>query len=38
VVTSWDVLSGEARPAGDVLFYDDNGTHSAMSAAEVIAR
>ena len=26
-----------SRPA-DVLFYDDNGTHSALSAAEMIAR
>ncbi len=38
VVTSWDVLGGDAAPTGDVLFYDDNGTHSALSAAEVIAR
>lgn len=38
VVTSWDVLGGEATPTGDVLFFDDNGTHSALSAAEVIAR
>ena len=38
VVTSWDVLGGEVVPSGDVLFYDDNGTHSALSAAEIIAR
>lgn len=38
VVTSWDVLGGDANPEGDVLFFDDNGTHSAMSAAEMIAR
>jgi N-methyl-L-proline demethylase len=38
IVSSWDVLSGAAKPTGDVLFYDDNGTHSAMSAAELIAR
>jgi NADPH-dependent 2,4-dienoyl-CoA reductase/sulfur reductase-like enzyme len=38
LVTSWDVLGGDATPSGDVLFYDDNGTHSAMSAAEMIAR
>ena len=38
VVTSWDVLGGDARPAGDVLFFDDNGSHSALSAAELIAR
>jgi 2,4-dienoyl-CoA reductase-like NADH-dependent reductase (Old Yellow Enzyme family) len=38
VVTSWDVLAGTVNPTGDVLFYDDNGTHSALSAAEMIAR
>ena len=38
VVTSWDVLGGDVTPAGDVLFSDDNGTHSALSAAEMIAR
>ena len=37
-VTSWDVLGGDVTPTGDVLFFDDNGTHSAMSAAEMIAR
>ena len=26
------------KPTGDVLFFDDNGTHSALSAAELIAR
>jgi 2,4-dienoyl-CoA reductase-like NADH-dependent reductase (Old Yellow Enzyme family) len=38
VVSSWDVLGGDVTPTGDVLFFDDNGTHSAMSAAEAIAR
>lgn len=38
VATSWDVLGGQVVPTGDVLFYDDNGTHSALSAAELIAR
>lgn len=38
VVTSWDVLGGDVTPTGDVLFFDDNGTHSALSAAELIAR
>lgn len=38
VVTSWDVLGGDVKPSGDVVFYDDNGTHSALSAAEMIAR
>lgn len=38
VVTAWDVLGGDVRPTGDVLFYDDYGNHSALSAAELIAR
>ncbi len=38
VVTSWDVLGGDVRPSGSVLFYDDSGTHSALSTAEMIAR
>ena len=37
-VSSWDVLSGAAKPAGRVLVYDDNGAHSALSAAELAAR
>jgi 2,4-dienoyl-CoA reductase-like NADH-dependent reductase (Old Yellow Enzyme family) len=38
VVTTWDVLGGDVRPSGDVLLFDDNGSHSALSAAELIAR
>jgi NADPH-dependent 2,4-dienoyl-CoA reductase/sulfur reductase-like enzyme len=38
VATTWDVLGGDVTPRGDVLLFDDNGTHSAMSAAELIAR
>jgi N-methyl-L-proline demethylase len=38
LISSWDVLSGAVTPTGEVLLYDDNGTHSAMSAAEMIAR
>jgi 2,4-dienoyl-CoA reductase-like NADH-dependent reductase (Old Yellow Enzyme family)/thioredoxin reductase len=37
VVSSWDILSGEVKPAGRVLLFDDNGAHPGMSAAEVIA-
>lgn len=37
-VSSWDILSGAVKPAANVLVYDDNGGHQAMSAAEVIAR
>jgi NADPH-dependent 2,4-dienoyl-CoA reductase/sulfur reductase-like enzyme len=38
MVSTWDVLAGDVTPTGEVLLYDDNGTHSAMSAAEMIAR
>lgn len=37
-VTSWQVLGGEVHLRGDVLLYDDFGTHSALSAAELLAR
>ncbi len=36
-VTSWDVLGGDATPSGDVLLDDDAGSHSSLSAAEMIA-
>ncbi len=38
VSSGWDVIGGDVKPAGDVLFFDDNGTHSALTAAEMIAR
>ncbi len=38
VHTSWDVIGGHVRPTGRVLMFDDNGTHSALSAAEQLAR
>jgi 2,4-dienoyl-CoA reductase-like NADH-dependent reductase (Old Yellow Enzyme family) len=37
VTTSWDLLSGQIAPAAEVLFYDDNGTQTGVSAAEFIA-
>ena len=36
-VTSWDLLSGAARPSGEVIVYDDNGAHPGLSAAEYVA-
>ena len=38
VVSAWDVVGGDARLIGDVLLYDDDGTHSAMTTAELLAR
>ncbi|HWA41627.1 MAG TPA: NADH:flavin oxidoreductase [Hypericibacter adhaerens] len=36
-VSTWDILSGDAKPAKDVLLFDDNGAHPGMQAAEAIA-
>jgi len=36
-VSSWDILSGDAKPAKEVLLFDDNGAHPGMQAAELIA-
>ena len=36
-VTSWDLLSGAARPSGEVIVYDDNGAHPGLTAAEFVA-
>jgi len=38
VVSAWDVVGGDARLKGDVLLYDDDGTHSAMTTAEMLVR
>ena len=36
-VLSWEIISGEVKPAEHVLLFDDNGAHPGMTAAEVIA-
>jgi 2,4-dienoyl-CoA reductase-like NADH-dependent reductase (Old Yellow Enzyme family) len=38
VHAAWDVIGGAVTPPGDVLLYDDDGTHSAMTAAEILVR
>ena len=38
VVASWDILSGDVKPAKRVLLFDDNGGHPGMQAAELVAR
>lgn len=35
--TSWDILSGAVKPAGEVIVYDDNGAHPGFTVAEFIA-
>ena len=37
VVSSWDIISGDARPGSNVLVFDDAGDHAALQAAEVLA-
>jgi 2,4-dienoyl-CoA reductase-like NADH-dependent reductase (Old Yellow Enzyme family)/thioredoxin reductase len=37
VVSAWDIISGDAKPAGKVLIYDESGDHPALQAAEVAA-
>jgi N-methyl-L-proline demethylase len=37
VATSWDILSGEVKPAESVLLFDDNGADAGLTIAEFIA-
>jgi len=37
VSTSWDILAGDAKPAGEALLFDDNGAHPGLQAAELLA-
>jgi 2,4-dienoyl-CoA reductase-like NADH-dependent reductase (Old Yellow Enzyme family) len=36
-VSSWEIISGDVKPAEHVLLFDDNGAHPGMTAAEIIA-
>jgi N-methyl-L-proline demethylase len=38
VVTSWDIISGDAKPAQNILIYDESGDHAALQAAEIAAK
>ncbi|MFO7805650.1 MAG: NADH:flavin oxidoreductase [Paracoccaceae bacterium] len=37
VVSTWDILSGDAAPGSNVLIYDDAGDYAGLQAAEAIA-
>src|SRR5262249_15025920 len=37
VTTSWDILAGDAKPAGETLLFDDNGAYPGLQAAELLA-
>jgi N-methyl-L-proline demethylase len=36
-VTGWDIVSGNVKPAANVLIFDDNGSQAGLQAAEIIA-
>jgi 2,4-dienoyl-CoA reductase-like NADH-dependent reductase (Old Yellow Enzyme family)/thioredoxin reductase len=36
MVNAWDVIGGDASPSGEVILYDDDGNHTAMTAAELL--
>lgn len=37
VISSWDIISGDVAPAGNVLIFDGCGDHAGLQAAEVVA-
>ena len=37
VVSSWDIISGDVKPAENILIYDESGDHPGLQAAEVAA-
>lgn len=37
VVSAWDIISGDVKPAASVLIYDESGDHSGLQAAEIAA-
>ena len=37
VVSTWDIIAGDVKPAERVLIYDETGDHAAMQAAETAA-
>jgi len=37
VITAWELIAGDRKPAQSVLIYDESGDHPALQAAEVAA-
>ena len=35
VVSAWDILSGDVKPSGSILIYDEAGDHTGLQAAEM---
>lgn len=38
VVSAWDIIAGDVKPAKEVLIYDESGDHPALMAAETAAK
>jgi 2,4-dienoyl-CoA reductase-like NADH-dependent reductase (Old Yellow Enzyme family)/thioredoxin reductase len=38
VVSTWDIISGDAKPGANVLVFDDAGDHAGLQAAEFLAK
>ncbi len=36
VVSSWDIMTGQVKPAKQVIMYDDNGQHPGLNCAEYL--
>ncbi|WP_299787297.1 NADH:flavin oxidoreductase [uncultured Marivita sp.] len=37
VISAWDIISGDVKPATRVLIYDESGDHPGLQAAEIAA-
>lgn len=37
VISTWDILSGDVKPAGQVLIYDESGDNPGLQAAQMAA-
>lgn len=37
VVSSWDIISGDVKPDGSILIFDEAGDHAGLQAAEIAA-
>lgn len=37
VISAWDIISGDVKPASRVLIYDESGDHPGLQAAEIAA-
>ncbi|MEY4338759.1 MAG: hypothetical protein RLZ14_609, partial [Actinomycetota bacterium] len=36
MLNAWDVVGGDASPRGEVILYDDDGDHTALTTAELL--